>query len=59
LEGRTVWLRIWSGRAWFQFGLSVSSVKVVRHNRRTFFCGRLWETEVVGTLGYLNCGGRV
>jgi hypothetical protein len=31
-------------RAQFQYGLSISSVKVVRHKREEFFCGRLWES---------------
>ena len=30
-------------RAHSQYGLSVSSVKVVRHRWRISFCGRLWK----------------
>jgi hypothetical protein len=34
------WKMLWAP---FHYALSISSVKVVRHKKAVFFCGRLWK----------------
>src|SRR5579862_1210263 len=42
--GWVAWSRAGGLGAWVEFALFVSRVKVVRHRKRDYFCGRLWKS---------------
>jgi hypothetical protein len=41
-------------RAWFKCALSIGSVKVVRHNERIYFCGKLAAVDRAGAIKKLT-----